>query len=81
MQAIGPASRRWRRGWSALALVLILMIPIALPLALGGQAQRAYQDTLAATLAALPVGSVAFEHFDRGWFSSSAQMELALQPS
>lgn len=68
-----------RRTLSALALTLVL-IGTAIPLALGGLAQRTYQDLLGATLDALPTGWVILEHYDRGWFSSSASTELALQP-
>ena len=73
------AARTGRRGLAALVLILVLVVTI-LPLALGSQAQRAYHDLLAATLDALPKGSVIVEHYDRGWFSSRASAELALQP-
>ena len=58
---------------------LLALVLLAGPLALGAHAQRAYQDALAATLEAIPAGWVIFEHYDRGWFSSSAQAELAFQ--
>ena len=58
--------------------VIILLLLILLPLALGTQAQRTYQDLLHTTLDRLPNGRIVQEQYDRGWFSSAARTELAL---
>ena len=64
----------------AVGLVLIL-IGASLPLVLGTQAQRAYQELLGAAVDALPGATVVFSRYDRGWFSSTANTEWALEAS
>ena len=78
----GSAGRVRRPALGALAAGLVLiLIGISLPLVLGTQAQRAYQDLLGAVGDALPGATVVFSRYDRGWFSSTANTEWALAAS
>lgn len=67
-------------GALAAGLVLIL-IGAGLPLALGTQAQRAYQELLDAAGESLPGATVVFSRYDRGWLRSTANTEWALEAS
>lgn len=58
--------------------VIILLVMVLLPPALGTQAQRAYQDLLRATLQSLPNARIVQDQYDRGWFGSQARTEVAL---
>jgi len=75
----GPTARR-----SLIALItlggILLLAAIAIPPTLGARAQRAYQDLLRGTVAALPPGWVLVERYERGWFSSRGNAELTRQP-
>jgi len=78
----GSAGRVGRLALGALAAGLVLiLIGASLPLVLGTQAQRAYQELLGAAGEALPGATVVFSRYDRGWFSSTADTEWALEAS
>jgi len=67
---------------SALAAGLVLiLIGAGLPLVLGTQAQRAYQELLGAAGEVLPGATVVFSRYDRGWLRSTANTEWALAAS
>jgi hypothetical protein len=67
---------------SALAVgLVVILLGASLPLVLGTQAQRAYQNLLRAAGEALPGATVIFSRYDRGWFRSTANTEWALAAS
>jgi uncharacterized protein YdgA (DUF945 family) len=71
----GPSP--WNKALIGLVVGLALLLT-GLPWVLGGYAQQAYEDQMAELLAALPPGSVLTEHYERGWFRSRAELDLAL---
>ncbi len=78
----GSAGRVGRRTLGALAVgLVVILIGASLPLVLGTQAQRAYQELLDAAGESLPGARVVFSRYDRGWFSSTANTEWALEAS
>ena len=74
------AGRHLRLVLAGLATALAFIALIG-PLALGATIRQAYQNALGSALKTLPQVSVAMEHYDQGWFSSSASVELTLQPA